>query len=188
MAFIPPAPGRPARLPEWDGAKLSSLLDFFARWRKDLAGRLPFVFDSPDQASSIIASDGAGTPVVFGVSGDPAVWTMTTGNPVRIGPPARMSFAIVTFTWTAAGQVWSPPVDVPIDLDGKAPHFVTMQPLAESGAVFDVNPKVVYAGGYDMPDWNPTRVRVVASVTPAPSSGAVPLTRAALFMAIRQGD
>ena len=182
MALTPPPVGRPARLPEWDGAKLSSLRDFLARQRVAVAGYLPFIFDSATQAEQVIRSDGAVQPAFFGVSDDPAVYSMTTGKAVRIGPGLKMTSPTVVRFVFAAGSNWSGEVSVPIDLDGQIPHFVSLTPMAEDGAYYDLKPKLVYSAGASNPDWTASRVKCAARLDPASS---VEITRYALFAAFR---
>ena len=184
-----PGTGRPDRLPDWD--RRSPIGDWTARFRAALAAQIPFLFDSAKQAKATMLSDGA-SPLLspfFGVAGDAAVYTMATGEPVRIGVGLRAAFRVVTFTFPV-GATWSPTIEISLgdDLGGQPPHAAFFCPLVEPGAVYSMEAKVNYAGAYDKPDWNATRVIAVASVAPAPSAATGVLTRAALFVALRGED
>lgn len=166
-AYFPPT-GRLARLPSWDGAKLSSLRDFLNRFAKGLAPGMIFSFSSAAQALQVMKTDGAPVSDVFVVSGDPAVYRLVAGATVRIGPGIVAWPVKVKFEW-AAGNKWSSVVSVPIDLDGRTPDWYSTGSLSDPAAFNDISPRVAYIGGAENPDWNAGRAKVMASSDPAPT-------------------
>ena len=191
MPFTPPPVDRPDRLPQWDGGQMSSLQDFLARFGADLSTRVPLTWDSAAQAASAMASDGLALTPYFGVTGDPAVYSMLTGVPVRIGPGIQAAVFVVTLTF-AADNAWVK-VDVPLGdaFNGQPPHFAVCSPLTTwtgtVGGAYEVTAQVAYTASADNPDWDASRIRVVGKVQPVyPGPGT--LTRAALLLAIRLED
>ena len=183
MVFTPPAAGRPARLPEFDGS-LSSFADYERRLKEQVAGGLVFEFASAAEAMSVMTSDGAPLGPVFTVTGDSALWTTSSGGAVRIAPAAPMFAAIVGLSW-AAGQAWATAKTVSFGGRFSLPPIVMLQPMGQSGSVHDIRPKVMTAGAGDLPDVTAARALITAEADPTPAAA---ITRYVYVLALQEAS
>ena len=188
--FIPPEDyGRLAKFPQFGGS-LSGIADFMARLKAFVAGGMVWEFPSAAAAKSGMDADGAAASRVVVVKDDPAIYTLTDGEALRIGPAARMTAGVVGYLIPAAGvgetRMWSSEVTVPLGggLDGEAPDCVVFTTLDQGGGLLTIRPTLLTDGGGDRPDITATRFKTRAFG----DANSVAYTRYALWLAIKIGD